>query len=407
MSIQTFTPQQLRDTGSLKWTGITRSNGDPTIGAWVAEMDFGTAPEVAKVMKDAIDNGLLGYQPPWLEGAIQEATASFQAQRFGWDIAPSDVRLVASVLPALKETIRRCVRPGAPIIVPTPAYMPFLTIPGALDHPVIEVPSLRAPSISTSGDEDDAALPYAAPVSPREWILDLDGIRRGLEAGAGLVILCNPWNPTGRVLSRDELEALGHLVSQYDALVFSDEIHSPLIIDPTVTFTSYARLSPTFAAHTVTATAASKGWNIAGLPSAQVILPDAALREKWDTFGSEVAHGANVIGTLGAIAAYTSADAWQREVIDIIRSNVDDAEKATAGTPIDYVRPQGTYLTWWGFDGVDLGGLSPAKALREGPGIGVNAGLSLGADYAQWARINLACSPDVARTIIDGVLSLL
>ena len=390
MSVRLFSDSHLYRTGSLKWTGITTASGEPTIGAWVAEMDFGTAPEVADAMKGAIDDGLLGYQPTWLEPRIAGATAEFQKRRFGWDVDASHVRLVASVLPALEATIQHLVRPGAPIIVPTPAYMPFLTIPGKFGHPVIEVPSLRGTRAGGHG-----------------WALDLEGIRAGLEAGAGLVILCNPWNPVGRVLREDELRALHDIVSDYDALVFSDEIHSPLVLDEQSPFVSYASLGPSFASHTVTATAASKGWNIAGLPSAQVILPDAALRERWDVFAADVRHDANVIGTVGAIAAYERGDAWQREVKDLIRSNVDLVERALAPTPIDFVRPEGTYLTWWGFEGVDLGPLSPAATLRERARIAANDGRTLGTDYASWARINLACAPDVASRIVERVLALL
>ena len=315
MSVRLFSDSHLYRTGSLKWTGITTASGEPTIGAWVAEMDFGTAPEVADAMKGAIDDGLLGYQPTWLEPRLAGATAEFQKRRFGWDVDASQVRLVASVLPALEATIDHLVRPGAPIIVPTPAYMPFLTIPSKFDHPVIEVPSLRGTRAGGRG-----------------WALDLEGIRAGLEAGAGLVILCNPWNPIGRVLREDELRALHDVVADYDA---------------------------------------------------------------------------NVIGTLGAIAAYEHGDAWQREVKDLIRSNVDLVERALADTPIDFVRPEGTYLTWWGFEGVDLGPLSPAATLRERARIAANEGRTLGADYASWARINLACAPDAASRIVERVLGLL
>ena len=84
MTVRTFTDSQLYRTGSLKWTGVTRSDGSPTIGAWVAEMDFGTAPEVAAAMKGAIDDGLLGYQPRWLEGAIAEATGRSSPAKCAW-----------------------------------------------------------------------------------------------------------------------------------------------------------------------------------------------------------------------------------------------------------------------------------------------------------------------------------
>lgn len=382
MTILLPTPDQLRRTGSLKWTGIRTADGRPTIGAWVAEMDFATAPPVAAAMKAAIDDGLLGYQPSWLAGRVADALAEFQQRRFGWEVPADHIRLVASVLPALNATMDHLVRPGAPVIVPTPGYMPFLTLPGQHGHPIIQVPSTRE----------------------RGWSLDLDGIRAGLERGAGLVILCNPWNPTGRVLDEQELRALHDVVSGYDALVFSDEIHSPLVLDDPKAFLSYARIAPE---HTVTATAASKGWNIAGLPCGQVILPDDALRERWDReVGTGVAHEASTLGALGTIAAFTEGDAWQAEVRDVLIGNIDLACSAVAGSGIDLVRPQATYLTWWGFEHVSLRGEgTPAAILRERAQIAANDGVTLGSDYGRWARLNLACSPAIARDIVDGVLA--
>ena len=79
MSVRLFSDSHLYRTGSLKWTGITTASGEPTIGAWVAEMDFGTAPEVADAMKGAIDDGLLGYQPTWLEPRIAGVNAPLHA----------------------------------------------------------------------------------------------------------------------------------------------------------------------------------------------------------------------------------------------------------------------------------------------------------------------------------------
>ncbi|MDC4232769.1 aminotransferase class I/II-fold pyridoxal phosphate-dependent enzyme [Actinomyces sp. B33] len=389
MPVRFFTDDHLREAGSLKWTGMSRPDGGPVIGAWVAEMDFATAPAVADAMKGAIDSGLLGYQPSWLAGAVAEATASFQEERFGWSLDPDHIRLVASVLPALRATIEHLTAPGSPVVVPTPAYMPFLTIPGELGHPVIEVPSRH-------GDDADG----------RGWALDLDGIRAGLEAGAGLVVVCNPWNPTGRVLTRAELAALDAVVADYDALVFADEIHSPLILDPATAFTSYARLSPEAASRAVTATAASKGWNIAGLPSAQVILPDGALRERWDERAAHLSHGATTIGAIGAIAAYRHGIDWLDEVCAIVAGNVAIVADALAGSPIDFTRPEGTYLTWWGFADAGLGG-APADELLSRAGVAANAGRALGAGYEQWARINLACSPDAAARIAEAALSIL
>lgn len=393
MSLLEPTESQLRQTGSLKWTGVTASDGKPTLGAWVAEMDFGTAPEVAERIKRAIDEGLLGYLPPWLSTATAESLVRFQERRFGWEIRPQWVRVANSVLGALEATINRLTRPGSPIIVPEPAYMPFLTIPGKLDRQVISVKALHT--------ENPGGR---AGIGGREaWSLDLEGIKAGLEAGAGLVILCNPWNPTGRFLRTPELRALHDLVTQYDALVFSDEIHSPLTLGDPSRFTSYASLGPTYAAHAITATAASKAWNIAGLAAAQVVLPDAALRERWDRDAAAHAHGATPLGLLGATVAYDLDDSWLDEALAYISGNLDLLDEAIRTTEIDYTRPEATYLTWWGWGAYNLL-KPPSELLRDGPHVAVNAGSTLGKDYVKWTRVNAAMvRPEWERTVEAAV----
>ena len=214
--------EELRSVGSLKWTGIRSDDDQVTIGAWIAEMDFGTAPQVLNRLKGALDEGLLGYLPEWAPVEAAKALAQFHAKRHGWQMDPSHVRAAGSVLEALEATISRLSRPGSAVIVPTPAYMPFLTLPKAMGRPVIEVPSLHTPG-ATGRDA---------------WSLDLDAIEEHLRAGAGTVILCNPWNPTGRVLTTEEMTALNRIVQKYDALVFSDEIHSPLTLGDPRKFTS-------------------------------------------------------------------------------------------------------------------------------------------------------------------------
>lgn len=395
MTLTEPTEEALRRSGLLKWAGVTASDGAPTLGAWVAEMDFGTAPQVANRLKQAIDEGFLGYMPPWLVEAAEQSTARFQSAHFGWDVDPSQVRVANSVLGALEATIGQLTRPGSAVIAPVPSYMPFLTIPGKLGREVIEAPALHTPNpggtLGLSGKE--------------AWSLNLDAIRDGLERGAGLVILCNPWNPTGRSFRASELRALHDLVSQYDALVFSDEIHAPLVFGDPRRFVSYASLGPSYAAHTVTATAASKGWNIAGLAAAQVILPDPELLERWDRLAAPYTRGATPLGLLGTTVAYDSGEPWLTEVLDYVSGNLDYLDQVIATTQIDYTRPEATYLTWWGWGAYHLL-KPPAELLRDGPHIATNAGSTLGAQYVNWTRVNAATVRPEWERVVDGAVGL-
>lgn len=390
-------PEENWTIGSLKWTGIRTASGEPTLGAWVAEMDFGTAPPVVEAMKKAIDDGLLGYQPSWLDGAVRDALVDFQQRRFGWTLDPTCVRTVQSVLPALDVVLRSMIPEGSRVIVPTPAYMPFLTMPGVAGHPIVEVPAVRVP-FSDEGDRRSGG----------EWQLDVEAIGREARQGGALLILCNPWNPTGRAFRRDELEALWEAIRDTDVMIFADEIHSPLVLtDPTSHF-SCARLNDEVAARTITATAASKGWNIAGLPCAQIIVTDDALREQWDESCGQIGHLTNSLGAIGTIAAYRDGDPWQDVVREEVASNMTLAHEALSDTLVDFVSPEATYLTWWGLDAYDWSGVhSPAAFLRENARVGVNAGATLGTGYENWIRVNLACSRANARRIIDAITSSL
>lgn len=379
--------EESRTAGSLKWTGVKTDEGGETYGAWVAEMDYGTAPNVRDRLVEAVNSGLLGYLPRWARDGVVSSLKPFLEKRYGWVVKPEWIFPTGTVLGALDETIDKLTRPGSAIIVPTPAYMPFLTIPGRHGREVIEVPSKHTAN-AASGEE--------------AWSLDLEGIEEGLKAGAGLIILCNPWNPTGRVLTVKELRALNELVSKYDALVFSDEIHGPLVFGDPSALVSYASLGPEFAAHTVTATGASKAWNIAGLQSAQVILPDRKLREKWEEKVALTDRGPSALGAIATVEAYDSGAQWLEAVLGQIGANLDDLEAALDGTMADYYRPEGTYLAWIGFDTYDLE-RDPAEILREDYAVATNSGATLGEPYRNWIRVNAAMSAGPWQKVVAAI----
>src|SRR5690606_10461223 len=165
-----LTAQDLRERGSLKWT----AHGGDMIGAFVAEMDFGPPPAVTRALHTAVTRGHVGYLPPWLATEVAEACAQWQLHRYGWRVAPEMIKPVADVLTAFELVVRHYTRPNSPIVLPTPAYMPFLTVPSLLGRRVIQVPMIR-----------DAG----------RYVLDLDAIDRAFAAGGHLLVLCNPANP--------------------------------------------------------------------------------------------------------------------------------------------------------------------------------------------------------------------
>ena len=268
-SFDALTEDALRAHGSLKWTKY-----GPAIGAFVAEMDFGTAPAVTRALHEAVDAGRFGYLPAAVADEMARAFADWSARRYGWAVAPEQVTPLADVVAGLQAAIEHFTPPGSAVVLPTPAYMPFLTVPGLMGRELIQVPMV----------DDGGRATY-----------DLDGIARALDRGAGLVVHVNPHNPLGRVFTAEEQLALADVVEHAGARVFADEIHAPLVY-PGAVHRPYAALSEATAGHTVTATSASKAWNLPGLKAAQLVLSNDADVEHWARVGFLYSHGASTLG---------------------------------------------------------------------------------------------------------------
>ena len=391
LSFDALTPEIMRSRGSLKWT---QYDGD-VIGAWVAEMDLGTAPPVTAVLRRAVEDGTLGYMPADVGEAAREAVAALHERAFGWRVPVEDVSLLPNVLSALEAIIEHHTEPGSAVIVPTPAYMPFLSIPGRHGRECIQVPALHGSD--TSGRPD--------------WTLDLDRIEAAMAAGGGLLVLCNPWNPVGRVLEPAELDAVAALSSRYRVPVFADEIHSPLVLDPEAVHTCYGSRPAAEDDLTYMATAVSKGWNIPGLMCAQLIASGGA-RASWEA-SAPSAHLADEAAPLGAqaVTAALSPEGleWNRNVRDYIRGNVELVAEALADVEeVRLTEPAGTYLAWLDCSGLSglkrAEGMSPARFFRREPGVAMNPGAAFGQGYERFCRLNLATSRGIASQIAQRLV---
>lgn len=344
---------RLRERGSVKWTMFPG-----TIGAFVAEMDFGTAPAITAALHKAIDDGLFGYMPSAISSAMSEACARWQKDRYGWDVSSERVHPLPDVLSGLRLTIDHYTAPGSKVVLPTPAYMPFLSIPPMHDREIIEVPML---------------------VTDGHYELDLEGIDRAFRDGGGLLILCNPYNPLGRVFTREELEAVCAVVEKHGGRVFSDEIHSPLVYAPH-THVPYASISEVAASHTITATSASKAWNLPGLKTAQLIITNDADEETWKRPEvSWAAHGTPNLGVIAHTAAYNDSREWLEETVEYLDGTRRYLGELLAEHIPDmhYTPPEGTYIGW--LDARDLGiEGSPADFFREQAGVALTDGAMCG-----------------------------
>ena len=363
--------RRLRAGGSLKWTAHPDA-----LGAWVAEMDFGVPPAVTAALHRAADDGPLGYLPGPLVDRLREACASWLDTAYGWPLPADAVRVVPDVLRGLEVVLDALLEPGAPVVVPTPAYPPFLALPRLHGRRVVEVPMRLAGG---------------------RWVLDEPAVEAALAPAGGLLLLCNPHNPLGRVHTREELLRVAALVERTGGRVFADEIHAPLVYAPH-RHVPYASVGPAAARHSVTAVSAAKAWNLAGLACAQVLLTDPADRERWDGLSHLATRGASTLGVVAATAAYTAGGPWLAEVLDYLAGN----RALAAGLPgVGHVPPEGTYLAW--YDARPRVGLAPY--LLRVAGVAVTGGEDCAAPGR--FRLNFALPRPVLVEALDRVATAL
>jgi len=350
-----ITPETLVERGSWKWTRFP-----DTLPGFVAEMDFPLAEPITEALSTSFDLQRFGYLPQPVAEELKEATADYVGRTHSWAIEPEQVYLSGDVLQAYEVVLRQLITPGSPIIVPTPAYMPFLTLTAALGHPVIEVPMLDGPD----GRPE----------------MDLPTIADHLAGEAELVVLCNPHNPLGLVYHHEELEALAGVVDDAGGMVFSDEIHAPLVFGKH-RHIPHATVSDQAAQHSITAISASKAWNLPGLKCSQLAVTSDRHKELLAPLSFIVSHGASTPGVVASIAAYRDGGPWLEDVKNYLSGNFDVLDDfATNHLPgSGYRRPEGTYITWFDARSIDIGTSdSPADYLREHAGVSLTDGALCG-----------------------------
>jgi cystathionine beta-lyase len=381
-AIDATTAAALRARGSFKWT----APGPGGFGAAVAEMDFGAAPAILEAIAGLSADANFGYLPPYLDDELAAACAAFVRRRYGWDIDPGLVHHVPDVIRALEIAITHFSRPGSPVILPTPAYMPFLSVPGFLGREIIQVRMRDLDGFFT---------------------LDLDAIADAFRAGGHMIIFCNPYNPLGRVFTRAEMAELTAVVDRHGGRVFADEIHGPLVY-PGQRHVPYASTSELAASHTLTATSASKGWNLPGLKCAQVILSNDADRQAWEDMGFFAAHGASNPGVVANIAAFRHGEAWLDEVVGYLDENrLLLADLLRRHLPqVRYRPPDGTYLAWLDCSAMDLPG-SPGELVTARARVTVIDGPACGDGGAGSFRLNFATPRPILTEMVERIATTL
>ncbi|MEV0143854.1 MULTISPECIES: aminotransferase class I/II-fold pyridoxal phosphate-dependent enzyme [unclassified Nonomuraea] len=360
-----YSTEELRRRRSVKW----REFPPDVLPMRIAEMDTPLAEPISSALITAIGRGDTGYA---LAGRLPEAFAGFAARHYGWRTEPSAARLVPDVMSGIVEILQIISEPGDRVVVNTPGYPPFFYWIDRIGRQVIPSPLA------------------AGPDGPR---LDLERLERDFAAGARAYLLCNPHNPTGLVLTREELEQVAALADRYDVRIVVDEILAPLTY-PGLRHVPFPSLDSPAAARSVALVSASKAWNIAGLKAALAV-PGPDARADVAAIHEEVSEGAGLFGVLASEAAFTHGDPWLQELIADLDENRRSLAAQLAGRlpGLGYHLPQAGYVAW--LDCRALGwGDDPAQIFLRHGRVGLSSGTRFGPPGRGFVRLNFATAPD-------------
>jgi len=361
----------LRARGSAKWTAYPPD----VLPAWIAEMDVTIDPAIRAVLRAAVDHDDTGYATP---RRLPAPFARFVHEAFGWSVDPARLSAAADVLAALGAVLRELTPPGAPVVINTPVYPPFVRVIREVGRTVADVPLLH----------DGAA-----------WQLDFAALERAFAAGAGAYVLCSPHNPLGRVYDEAELARVAALGARYGVPVIADEIHAPLTY-PGTRFVPYLDVNERAGGGDAVALwSASKAWNVAGLKCATIVAGSEAMQRRMETIHSDPSH----FGVLAAIAAYEHGGPWLRSVTEALdRNRMLLRELLSSALPaIRYTLPQAGYLAWLDCAALGLDG-EPFDAFLARGRVALSRGRDFGPGAARdCVRLNFGTTPAILSEVVE------
>ena len=355
----------------------------------VAEMDFPVADPIRETLREMVDRSDLGYLGPIPEMGI--AFAGFAQRRWGWSVDPLQVRIAADVGVGVVEVLRVITKPGDKILINSPVYPNFWTWCNETHLQQVDVP------LTESETE----------VNGSHWILDWDGIEKAYKSGIKAHLICNPHNPLGRVYTREELSRLADLAKAHNVYILSDEIHAPLTF-PEQSFTPFLAISETAREVGITITAASKGWNIAGLKCAIIVTQNSQVHETLNAIAPATHYRASLLGAFATVTAFEKGEPWLEDVmVELDHNRKLIAELIAAKTPgVGYRIPHCSYLAWLDLTAFTLGE-DPSAVLIEKAKVAFVQGLRFGPQSTQFVRLNFATSPEILEEAFNRLATVL
>jgi len=355
---------------------------EDVIPMWVADMDLPVPEAVTRALSDRVRHPVYGYSV--INDGYFEAFIKWEEKRHNWKIQKEWIQFSPGIVTGLNLLVNALTKPGDKIIIQTPVYFPFFW------------------AVEKNGRQ----IAYNQ-LAEKEGVytMDLEGLEKQLNDGAKMIFLCNPHNPVGRAWTEEELSTIGKMCLEHDAVIISDEIHCDLVLEPNKHI-PVARISEELEQQTITCLSPSKTFNLAGLFTSQIVIPDEAYRKAYEKEMEKHHLSPNIFGVVASEAAYRHGTEWLDDLMAHLKGNIDYVttflrEKIPA---VKLVPPEATYLLWLDFRELGIPDKELKKIIIEKAGLGFNEGRMFGPGGHGFQRMNVACPAATVEQAMERLL---
>ncbi len=353
------------------------------IPLWVADMDFKTPDFITDAIIQRSQNGILGYTLP--SNTYTNSIADWLIYKHQWSIKESSIGFAPGVVTGLALAIQAFTQVGDKIMVQTPVYPPFLSLPHEHQRQLIINPLI---------------------FENNQFDIDFRDFEKKLSEGVKLFILCHPHNPGGRVWTKKELTRMAELCIKHHVLIISDEIHADLMLWDKPHF-PLASLSPSISQNVVTLMAPSKTFNMPGLASAFFITENKVLYNSLQemTANFHLNHG-NVFGCMATEIAFNQGKDWLKQVIQYIEDNIRYVREFFIKyiPSIKVIVPDASFLVWLDCRALGMNAKELKNFMVHKAGVVMNDGATFGQGGEGFQRLNVACSRLILEKALQNIM---
>lgn len=378
------TPIDRTHTWSIKHD-FKKENGkaEDILPLWVADMDFRSPDSVVEALKKAVDHGIFGYSRA--DESYFDAVAAWYQKRHHLTLQPEWMTCTPGIVFALSIAVRAFTQEGDAVLIQPPVYHPFSRAILRNKRTLVENPLV---------------------LKDGHYEMDLEELeQKVLDEHVKLMILCNPHNPVGRVWTREELTALADICLRHHVYVISDEIHGDFVWQGHEQ-TPYASISEEACLHSMMCTAPSKTFNLAGMATSNLFIPDPEMRRKFRSELLDVGQeNMNRLGLFACRAAYEGGGEWLDQLIGYLAGNlalVRDFCKNRV-PQIQLVEPEGTYLAWLDCRELGMTDDELMAFFSDEAKVWLDPGTHSGEQGSGFMRFNLGSSRSVIAQALDQI----